>query len=246
MPQVGIFNNQQQFYGVNPTFSGMTLLNTARNLKSYWYFDDFFENGVTAPNIWGAATAGVGAVYAKTNVTAVRPGIISVGTGTTAAGTCGIFSDPLGILFGAGQFTVETEIYLYDLSTAIEEYAFYFGFGDVLTGDQVDGAYLKYDRTASLNWLACTADNSVRTATDTGIPVVAGAWLKLKVVVNALGAAVTYYLNDILIGTVITNIPTGGGRNTGTLWNMVKSVGVTARNFLIDWAWLHVDLSVSR
>lgn len=228
------------------SLDGLGYSQAGRSLKTWWYYSDFYENNVTAPNIWGAWAAGVGAAYGKTATVNTRIGIVSCSTGTTAAGTSGMYSDVASMIFGAGSYVFETEFYLYNLSTAIEEYMYLFGFGDLMNAEPNNGVYFKYNRVAGVNWFLSTADAGARTNTDSGIAVTAGAWIKLKVVVNATGTLASYYINEILVGTVNTNIPVAAGRTVGSLWNILKTVGITPRLFLVDWGWLHTDLAVTR
>lgn len=168
-------------------------------------------------------------------------------TGTTAAGrssvnALGQLND--GIAMGAGVYTFETDVYMPLLSTVAEEFSLYHGFGDSIIGDQTDGTYFKYNRLTSVNWLACTASGGVRTETDTGIPVTATTWIRLRVVVNPLATAAYFYINNVLVATNIANLP--AGVNTGAVQSIIKSAGLTSRVLWVDWTWLHYDLSVSR
>lgn len=227
------------------SLDGLTYTNQGRNLKTNSVFNDFIE---TVNPFWTAVSAGGGGSYHSpiANVED-HPGqlYLNVTNPVDMSGisTAGIFRDE--ILFGSGQYTFETEIIFGHLSTAIDEYVFYSGFGDTITGDQVDGAYFKYDRTISVNWLACTASNSVRTVTDTGIPFVNNAWIKLKIVVNENATTVRFYINDNLVATNLLNIPTVN-RYLGLLQFILKTVGANVRFVAIDWSWFHYDLVTSR
>ena len=228
---------------------GLSFTNVGRSLKTWWNFEDFLEGISLYQGIWTISTGGVGSSFTGTG-TAQRFGIAQFNTGTTAIGRCaanmGIWA-PQNFLFGGGEYTLETDIYIPDLSTAAEEFSVAFGFGDTITADQVDGAYFYYDRAlAGVNWRLKTANNSARTDTDSGVVVTAGAWIRLKVVVNALGTLVTYSINDVIVGTNTLNIPTGAGRNFGGVINIVKTVGITSRALWSDWIWTHCNLSVTR
>ena len=256
--QVGIFGNWQEMIGINPTFSGMTLLNTARNLKTWWNFEDFIspftssaETSAEINGPWTSYFSGAGAALAGVAGTAARPGILGFSTGTTAAGLASILGGytfaTASYLFGAGEYTIEGDIYIPNLSTAIEEYDLIFGFADAASIAVVDGAYFLYNRAvAGANWQACTANNSAQTLTDTGIAVTENAWIRLKIVVNADATAVRFYIDDVLVATNVLNIPSGAGRITGPNIFIKKTVGLTARTFNLDWVWLHFNLAVSR
>ena len=248
MPQVGIFGNWQESYGVNPTFSNMTLLDSGRNLKTWWNFEDFYSVtdlyncGIYRAGVNGAGASSIGAVAVSG-----RPGIVELSTGTTAAGYAGYYArNTFSLLFGTGKRVYETDIHIPILSTAIEEYILRLGFQDAIGGDAIDGVYFEYDRTANVNWLRCTADNSARTKTDTGVAVGAAAWIRLKIVVAADGLSAEFFINNVSVGTNVANIPVGAGRHTTIMQYILKTVGTTARSLFIDWIWVHIDLTTSR
>ena len=246
MPQAGLIS-QYQFL----SFDGGAYTNQGRNLKTWWDFEDFLE--ATGGNFgqWISTIVGAGASVADVAATAIRPGILSLQTGTTITGKAAIYaagySGTASILFGAGQYTFETDIYIPVLSTVGEEYIIRIGFGDTTGGDFVDGAYFEYDRLGSgANWFKCSASNNTRSKVDTTEPVVAGAWIRLKIVVASGGASIQYFIGGSSYGIVTTNIPTGAGRETGLIMMMIKSAGTTSRLMNIDWIWLHFDLTASR
>jgi hypothetical protein len=227
--------------------AGLTLDPTGRNLKTWWNFEDFIIG--TNARLWYGTSSGTGSSALPTLGTALRPGIHRLSTGTTNTGYAGVANSGYltDFLFGAGIYTLEADIYITTLSDGTETYTLRFGFGDALSIAPVDGAYFRYTDTGTTpNWYRNTVSNTTLTSTDTGVAVVAGAWIRLKAVVNAAGTSVEYFINGISVGTNTTNIPTGTGRETGAIYSIVKSAGTTARTTDIDWAWIHVELSTSR
>jgi hypothetical protein len=243
--QVGVCGNLMEWIGANPTFNKITVLNTGRNLKQWHNFEDFVGANAVSPGIWYKAVAGGGDNFPWVG-TSLRPGIwwftAANVNDASALRSGGAASE--GFIFSNGVYTIESDVYLAALSTAAQEYTFQLGFGDTMGADQVDGAYFRYDRTVSVNWLACTANNSARTATDTGIAVGAAAWIRLKIVINADATAVAFYINGVLVATNVLNIPTA--RTLGAVIALLKTVGAGAVQAWSDWIWLHYDLTVSR
>ena len=250
MPQVVIFNNQQQFYGVNPTFSGMTLLNSGRNLKTWWNFEDFCSGATTnlKYGIWNPFANGAGARAIDIAGAADRPGIVMLSASGVGEWAClsGVYTNASTYLFGAGEYTFEGDFMLGALSTAVEEFQIHIGYSDNAWGLSVDGVGFLYDRTVSVNWQGRNSNNGVVSLLDTGIAVVAGAWTRLKIIVNAAGTLSSFYINDVLVGTLNANIPIVAGREFSHMVNMLKTVGATERWMICDWIWLHIDLAVSR
>lgn len=248
--QVGI---PEEGYGANPVFSGMTLLNGGRNLKTGWNFEDFISapaGSVELNGIWINYYVGAGALVGNSAGSTLRPGQVRLETGTTNAGLASLLSNytfaQASFAFGVGVFVFETDVYIPTLSDAAEEYVMKLGWSDVILAAAVDGAYFTYDRTGSVNWQCVTANNSSRTIVDSGVAVAAGAWVRLKIVVNALGTAVNFYINNVLVVTNVTDIPTGDARITSLMLAIQKTVGITSRSLVCDWTWLHYDLNVSR
>lgn len=232
------------------SLDGLSFTNIGRSLKTWSNFEDFLDNSVAnSSGIWISQLIGAGTGFVNFVGTATQPGRRTLSTGTTNVGTAAIYTlgSVTGVLFGGGQYTWEADIYVGNLSTAAEEFVSVFGFGDTGTAEPTDGAYFYYDRSgAGVNWRLKTANNGVRTDTDSVIPVVAGVFVRLKVVVNYAGTLVSYYINGVLVGTNNTNIPIAGGRETGAVISIIKTVGATARLLYLDWVWLHYDLTVSR
>lgn len=202
------------------------------------YEEDWVSPAVTGNLAWTSTVSGTGAANTKvtTQQTSNRAGIIQFSTGTTATGRGALALATDNHFFGGGVATFETAIYIPTLSDASNEYSIRVGMGDVVTGaDFVDGVYFEYVRTTSVNWSLKTALNSARTLVDSTVAVAAGAWIKLKAVVNDNGTNVDYYINGTLVGSVTTNIPVTVARVCSPALVIAKSVGTTARTMLADY-----------
>lgn len=224
--------------------------------SSHW-LEDFSNTGVTQAYTTFSG-AGAGATIAFLTITdgaTIRPSVAALTTGTTATGRFGSQTSGLLYLFGTDAQTAYASLMLPVLSTAVEEYTIYTGFGDSMVGDQVDGAYFQYDRPVGGDkWRIAVASNSVRskqTLDGTGgtidSPVVAGAWVNTRIkctssrcdffmaapagawsnVGSACVAASGCTLNSVVL-------PTTAGRQTGVLTNTIKSVGVTGITTNLD------------
>ncbi len=251
MGQVGIAGNMFETYGGSGYFDAFALGPNARNLKTWSNFCDF--NGAWYPweGMWYDTRAGAADSYPVMATVPGRPGVLghAITNVADAVGTAALTLNNFGwgVMFGGGVWTFETEMTIATaLSTALQEYEVYFGFGDnQAAGDMTDGVYFRYDRAVlGTNWWACTASGGVRTTADTGIA--AGlAWRKFKIIVNATGTSAAFYIDGTLVATIATNIPVTPNV-TGAVLKQAKTVGVGARWTYYDWVWLHVDLTVSR
>lgn len=252
MPQVGLPSAHYGGYGSSPVFSGLTLLNRARNLKSGCYFDDFidgcqdsqFPSALFTP----AYNAG-GSTVRDTAGWATRPGILQFST-VIAGGFSGLFAGAnqyQSFRLGAGEYTMEGELCLnVNLSIALQEYNLRFGFSTNPFNPTNQEILILYDRlNYGPNWQFVTTSGGARTVQDSGQAVAAGfVWQKLKFFVNMDGTRVDFYLDDVLLHQATLNIPTAVA--VTPVVGLIKTAGADDRIFYLDWVWLHYNLAVMR
>jgi hypothetical protein len=105
--------------------------------------------------------------------------------------------------------------------------------GTITVGDAANQIFFKYNHGLNGgNWSAVTRSSSVSTIINSSIPVVANAWYKLKTVVNPTGTNVDFYVDDVLIGSSTTNLPTVAMK---FVFKLEKAAGTTARTTSIDY-----------
>lgn len=210
--------------------------NPSREVRLY----DEFMGGLTGGGmVWNSWAGGAGAQASNviTAVSAQHPGVLSFTTGTTATGRMGlglsISASPNsnGLVIAADTFIDEYLIELTALSTGAEEYIFQCGLHrTAVATQQTDGVVLKYDRaTYGTNWQCETNAASVTTRTDSGVAVATG-WVKLRMESNTTNCK--FYVNDVLVATHTTNIPT---LQVGPGFKTDKTVGTAASVYRIDY-----------
>ncbi len=176
-------------------------------------------------------------------------GIWNLDTGTTTTGRAALIlgNDPNIFSLGQGLATFETYIKLPILSTAVEEYQIRIGFGDSYTGSFTDGAYFTYERLTSVNWIMQCKSNGTLTSSNS-TTVVGTGWVRLKIVVNAAGTSVAFFVNgtEVSGSPLTTNIPTGAGRELGIVMSIIKSAGTTSRSATLDYMVFDYDLTTPR
>lgn len=117
----------------------------------------------------------------------------------------------------------------------------------ILTADVISVAFT-YSGTANLtqvltqaavtqvlysgNWLANVTVGSTVTSLNTGVPVVAGQWYRLKAVVSADGSNTFIYIDSLFIDKITTPIPIVGMR---FVFKLEKTLGTTPRTTSIDY-----------
>lgn len=228
--------------GTNVTTSNDLYSNYSLSFKrnnGYDYFGEFTNPVATAAtaNELIATNSGTGAGNSVVNSTdRNRPGILRLTTGTTATGRATISTNGSAIGFSGGKWIWEQVINMTQTSNATNRFQFLAGYFDTYTTvNQIDGAYFLYDEggvttgsAASANWQLVTSNNSARTFTTSSTSVSTGAYVKLRIEVDAAGANVDFYIDGANVGTISTNIPTASARVTGYGALLIKSIGTTA------------------
>lgn len=212
--------------------------------------DDFEDTAVASQLAWTTTTAGLAATVSTvtTNVDANHFGMRELSTGLTATGRAGFYRSLNQRLVGGSKIYFETLIRIPTLSVAAQRYTIRLGLGDfwnVATLTPVQGVYFEYDEATSLNWRVVNQNGAVLTAVDSGVAVVAGAFIKLAFFVQDVGPQSTFYINGVQVpGTPIgTNLPTG---LLGFGYQILKSAGLLARTMLLDYFLQRTRLTVAR
>ena len=159
-------------------------------------------------------------------------GIVRANTGSTATGRSGVVCNAGALWLGQANLDFTCKLRCLNLSTATDEFIVQAGIASSVSTTPVDGIYFKYDRTVSLNWLACVRENSVETQFDTGVAVGNfNVWVKFRITIsNTMGLAM--WIND-----VPTTVPAGTPRTSnsyGLQASIFKQVGVTGSTMDID------------
>lgn len=194
-----------------------------------------------------ATVSGAGASVSQNSSPAQnRPGVIQLVTGGTGTGSAAFMTHENAFRLGGGVFVAEFDINIPQLATFTEDYHLRVGLIDVTNGPSVDGVYFEYDRASSTSWRICAAASTTTTQNDSGTAVAATTWLRLRIEVNADGTSAEFFVGGLSVGTVITNIPTGSGQNTGLGMHITKSNGTTNRSALCDRTYFRQEFTTSR
>lgn len=202
-------------------------------------FDDFLGGAAASTHSlgWATATNGTGAgLTTPALATTSNLGVVSLNTGTNAAGRACIFLSNTALTFGGGPTIFDCYLRLPTLSDGTNTYKVYAGFGDVTAaGNMVDGVYFSYTNGEQAgNWATNTSNNSTRTQGDSGVAATTN-FTRLRFVVNAGGTSARFLVGDTAAGEITTNIPTTTARSTGPLFKIEKTVGTTSRSLDIDY-----------
>lgn len=213
-------------------------------------FEDWIGDGVGTLRWLDADTTTGDSKTTRTHLDANHPGVLELATGIGTTGAAirylgGVTSGTgtSGFMVGGGQLSAEWLVYIDTLSNATDEYNFSLNLTDTISAPTAIIGFI-YQRTSNVNWLGQTRSASVTTSVDSGVAVVAGSWIKLKVVVNAAGTSVEFFINGVSVGTSTTNIPTGTviAPRVAT----AKTAGTTSRSNYVDYFKLYQRLTSAR
>lgn len=246
---------------------GTLIYNTTRS--RYEYYDPFWgwhPVGLTGSNQrdWGneileefftttSSFYSGNAINAGTAVITSPYSIAQLSTGTNTNGGYRFNSGAVSLFFGTNTNRFEALTRVITNSDATNTFQYLVGFWDTFSVNQVDGAYFLYDAqgvstgsASSGNWQIVTSSNSVRTFTTTSVAIDNTNLQKLRIDVNAAGTSVQFYINNTLVGTHTTNIPTGTARSFGMGNYLQKSAGTTARTVDVDYMFYKTKFTTPR
>jgi hypothetical protein len=236
-----------------------------QSLAGVKYFTDFDNTASVTPN-FASFVSGTGADTRRTVTTIPNQTVNQIGfsqyqTGTTATGYATHINEGFvgrQFVFGGGTWIFETFVNVETLSTVTERFRFVTGFGDNPTNaSDSNAAIFTYDEggtqngtIASPNWQCVTSVGAVRTLTTTSTAVVASAWVKLRIEVNAAATSVTFFINGTLVATHTTNIPTfvsaANPRGFNVKQSILKSIGTANRSVFCDYLLYENNLTTLR
>lgn len=173
-------------------------------------------------------------------------GIAQCASGTTTTGRACVVTPTFDcIQLGSGAVVLEMMVMTpSSLSDATNRYNCIAGLHDNIasTPNAVDGVYFHYrDNLNSGKWQATTYSTTTASSTtaDTGITVAAATWYCLRIEINAGATEAKFYIDEALVATITTNIPSGSSDQTGVCVGIRKAAGTTTRNMYVD----YVDFS---
>jgi hypothetical protein len=220
-PAVGlmVFDTDTSLIEMYDTFWGWMPISPTNEWYSTYGFN-YFNDGINGDNILGVGASGSGAGVngGANNLGSNKPGNATFITGTLSNGTARIATNSQYQL-GGGKILNEYALGLITLSNSTDRYVSIIGFQDSYgTANQTDGIYFLYDEggvssgsAVSPNWQCVTSSNSVRTFTTTSVTANT-AYKKFKIVINDNATEVLFYIDNVLVATHTTNIPSGSAR----------------------------------
>jgi hypothetical protein len=214
-------------------------------LSNYPIADDCISVTLAGAIGWTSSTANSGTAAVSSILDANHSGVYAVSNGGTTNGVGNIRTAGNNMLLGTRTVRLIGCVKTPPLSSVVDRYQIFFGFGDATTAASVDGAFFTYsDNLNSGNWTGQTMSGSSTTTASGGsnVAVTGNAywWLgvegnstscKFYVAADASGAPGAW----TLIGSSSATLPTAGA--TGLLHMIIKqagSTGTTTETFYME------------
>lgn len=175
-----------------------------------------------------------------------RPGVINLSTSTSTNAQSGVITGDIsgnGYLLGGGRILIESDVQVPTLSDGTNTFKWWWGFSNNVQAPAsvgISSVVFYYDANnafgygGSPNWQLMTCRNNARSITVTSVPVVAGQWYRLKIVINASATQVDFSIDGTIVRSETNNIP-ATNMQLGLGCNLIKSAGVTERNIWLDY-----------
>jgi hypothetical protein len=222
------------------------------------FFDDFLTiNGTVIGNGWTAATSGAGSavtvgsgVPGNVMLTGARQGILSLASGTTAAGRASA-RQALGysnLAATGGNSRLEWLTAMADpLATVAEDYTYFCGYSDSIggAGFGTQAVLFAHIRAVSAtNWIARIIVGGVPTDIITAVPIsAAGTFDKLLIDISPV-IGIRFFVNGVLAATQAT-MPVASVVYA-PITKIEKLAGITTRRVNVDYASWGYRLSIAR
>jgi hypothetical protein len=216
-------------------------------------FDDFLSGSSTGNNTFNSKLQWQGN-FSQTDGTSANPGIISWGPNAGSSdiiwmSTISPSSTNLNgpIQAGGGQISISWIAQMTSLSGAGNTFNFDIGLCDTLTAfnfsrSYVNACYFTYTDTVNGgNWQIKCTNSSVTTTVNTSVAATTN-FTTFTIVINSVGTNVSFYIDNVIAGTITTNIPTAAI----TPFFQSKSIAGTRPVMNIDLFWITINLTTPR
>lgn len=176
-----------------------------------------------------------------------HPGIVGFSTGSTTTGRAALNATTIMFL-GLGRMRFGNISRVRDLSDGTNTFTAWMGWTNIFTSANPNpGIYFRYTHSVnSGKWQAVCANGGIETAVDTGVTATALGWNRFEIDINAAGTEVKFYIDNVLVATITTDIPDTTDNMVPFPLAIFKSAGTTARVVELDAFWYQWDLTTAR
>ena len=209
------------------------------------FFTGLQVEGLLAVNAAGGFVSVPTAAYDFTD----HPGVWGLNTGITMAdGRVFLLSEFAGgFHVGVGGITRFGAWYQSPAvaSVALNRYVLRAGFSSVILPNTLAQAitFEAVDNENGGRWQALCEDGVAETTVDTGVAVGTSLYVFLEFEVNEAGTSVEFFIDQVSVATITTNIPTGLAFEHFVNIHIMKLVGLANRASYIDAYYFYQELT---
>lgn len=179
-----------------------------------------------------------------------HPGVIGISVTTLTTDKGYVYTPTFNCFpsFGSDYFVGEWCVRAATLATVPQDYKAGIGFSVDLNITPTVGAFFKYDRSVSPNWLLITANTANGTETQTSSIAVTNGWTKLRLEYKPSTGYLTYFVNGVEAHTTNSNkIPTDPLLDLlGVVFGIEKTAGSEQRDFEVDYSLVQITFGTPR
>lgn len=218
-----IYGSQFRYNGTNVSWDNQW--------NSFSMYEDFIQGNTNNSFLysWRSTAPGSSSV-GSIDSTLGHPGIFQLNSsGSSPTLDCYNTSGSgfASIIWGAGITDIQWLVKLSALSNVTDRYTMKVGLNN--TNNRFCG-FQYVDNVNSGNWQIVSTDSGGNTTTNTSVAATTN-WVGLRIVGNAAGTSLSFYVNGTLAGTISTNITT---ESTGPYATLSRSAGTASINLWCD------------
>ena len=187
--------------------------------------DDFY--GGTYNNIWTETASGAGSEAVTVTGSSGYGGVISLTAGNGNGRNIRLSFSPR-VNFGhasSSTFHARVTCGASTLTDSLREFGF-------IDDSMAQGTFFRHDSAVDGHWYAVTDNGAGETTTDTGISA-SSSWKTFKIVCES-STTIKFYINDSLVATHTTNIPSSTTYTMPSFYTKTTS-GSSYHWFFCDW-----------
>lgn len=198
-----------------------------------------FMSGNMAFEGWTVSTGsgGAAAPMVAGNSLPGHPGVLRLSTETNSSGRAYAAQGVNMLHFGQGEsVTFDAVVAVNAVPTVAEDFTCYIGCHSGTTSSPSRGVGFAIDRTENANNWLCMTDAAGSNFVDSGEAIVADSMVHLRIEINGAGTEALFYIDDTLVHTETTNLPSTSSGQNGCYWiaSLFKQAGTTARYLYLD------------
>ncbi len=210
--------------------------------NNYYRYFNHCESTSGLSIVVGTGGSVTALAYTQNASYANHPGVVQLASGTTSATSGAAFNSVSPTTLSSNEIIFETLLKIPTLSSDFEFQCGMFKYNSTWINP---GFGFRYDTTYSNNWHGIYTDASnVPVKTNLNTLVVADTWYLLEVIIHPLTFVVSFYINNVLVGTYTAPSALSVVLPIYPNFNLVKLSGLVDRTVWVDKYYLKKSIDI--